>query len=142
VQVLVRDNNVDQALKALKKKMQREGIFREMKLRGHYEKPSGEGGSDPPCPQAGAQTAAARGPVADEAETRDCRPRRRSHRGAARSSLRLRHRSFLRKARAPSVRAFCVCPWHGNSWMRLDPARGVSGKDHAPGITGFRACCH
>jgi small subunit ribosomal protein S21 len=40
VQVLVRDNNVDQALKALKKKMQREGIFREMKLRGHYEKPS------------------------------------------------------------------------------------------------------
>jgi len=40
VQVLVRDNNVDQALKALKKKMQREGIFREMKLRNHYEKPS------------------------------------------------------------------------------------------------------
>jgi small subunit ribosomal protein S21 len=40
VQVLVRDNNVDQALKALKRKMQREGIFREMKLRGHYEKPS------------------------------------------------------------------------------------------------------
>jgi small subunit ribosomal protein S21 len=40
VQVIVRDNNVDQALRALKKKMQREGIFREMKLRGHYEKPS------------------------------------------------------------------------------------------------------
>src|ERR1041384_2743391 len=40
LQVLVRNNNVDQALKALKKKMQREGIFREMKLRGHYEKPS------------------------------------------------------------------------------------------------------
>jgi small subunit ribosomal protein S21 len=40
VQVLVRDNNVDQALRALKKKMQREGIFRELKLRGHYEKPS------------------------------------------------------------------------------------------------------
>ena len=40
MQVLVRDNNVDQALKALKKKMQREGIFREMKLRRHYEKPS------------------------------------------------------------------------------------------------------
>jgi small subunit ribosomal protein S21 len=40
VQVLVRDNNVDQALKVLKKKMQREGVFREMKLRGHYEKPS------------------------------------------------------------------------------------------------------
>jgi len=40
VQVLVRDNNIDQALKALKKKLQREGIFREMKLHGHYEKPS------------------------------------------------------------------------------------------------------
>ena len=40
MQVLVRDNNVDQALKVLKKKMQREGVFREMKLRDHYEKPS------------------------------------------------------------------------------------------------------
>jgi small subunit ribosomal protein S21 len=40
VQVVVRDNNVDQALKALKKKMQREGVFREMKLRRSYEKPS------------------------------------------------------------------------------------------------------
>ena len=40
MQVLVRDNNVDQALKALKKKMQREGVFREMKLKQHYEKPS------------------------------------------------------------------------------------------------------
>ena len=40
MQVHVRDNNVDQALKALKKKMQREGIFREMKLRNFYEKPS------------------------------------------------------------------------------------------------------
>ena len=40
MQVVVRDNNVDQALKVLKKKMQREGIFREMKLRGAFEKPS------------------------------------------------------------------------------------------------------
>ncbi len=40
MQVTVRDNNVDQALRALKKKMQREGIFREMKLRRAYEKPS------------------------------------------------------------------------------------------------------
>jgi len=40
VQVFVRDNNIDQALRALKKKMQREGVFREMKLRKHYEKPS------------------------------------------------------------------------------------------------------
>ena len=40
LQVLVRDNNVDQALRALKKKMQREGVFREMKMRRAYEKPS------------------------------------------------------------------------------------------------------
>ncbi|MDF3075232.1 MAG: 30S ribosomal protein S21 [Reyranellaceae bacterium] len=40
MQVLVRDNNIDQALRVLKKKMQREGIFREMKLRRNYEKPS------------------------------------------------------------------------------------------------------
>ena len=40
MQVLVRDNNVDQALRVLKKKMQREGIFREMKMRDHFEKPS------------------------------------------------------------------------------------------------------
>jgi small subunit ribosomal protein S21 len=40
LQIFVRDNNIDQALKALKKKMQREGIFREMKRRSAYEKPS------------------------------------------------------------------------------------------------------
>ena len=40
MQVLVRDNNVDQALRVLKKKMQREGLFREMKARRAYEKPS------------------------------------------------------------------------------------------------------
>ena len=40
MQVLVRDNNVDQALRALKKKLQREGVFREMKRRSYYEKPS------------------------------------------------------------------------------------------------------
>lgn len=40
VHVIVRDNDVDQALRALKKKMQREGIYREMKRRRHYEKPS------------------------------------------------------------------------------------------------------
>jgi len=40
VEVIVRDNNIDQALRALKKKMQREGLFREMKMRRHYEKPS------------------------------------------------------------------------------------------------------
>jgi small subunit ribosomal protein S21 len=40
VQILVRDNNVDQALRLLKKKLQREGILREMRQREHYEKPS------------------------------------------------------------------------------------------------------
>ncbi len=38
--VAVRDNNVDQALRVLKKKMQREGLFREMKNRRAFEKPS------------------------------------------------------------------------------------------------------
>lgn len=40
MRVFVRDNNVDQALKFLKKKMQREGLFREMKARAAFEKPS------------------------------------------------------------------------------------------------------
>jgi small subunit ribosomal protein S21 len=47
VQILVRNNNVDQALRVLKKKMQREGVFREMKSRRHYESPpSGECGAE------------------------------------------------------------------------------------------------
>ena len=40
MEVSVRDNNVEQALRALKKKLQREGLFREMKQRRHFEKPS------------------------------------------------------------------------------------------------------
>ena len=40
MEVSVRDNNVEQALRVLKKKMQREGVFREVKLRNCYEKPS------------------------------------------------------------------------------------------------------
>ena len=40
MRVFVRDNNVDQALRVLKKKLQREGVFREMKRRKAYEKPS------------------------------------------------------------------------------------------------------
>ncbi len=40
IEVHVRDNNIEQALRALKKKMQREGVYREMKMRKHYEKPS------------------------------------------------------------------------------------------------------
>ncbi len=40
MQVFVRDNNVDAALRVLKKKMQREGVFRDMRLHRSYEKPS------------------------------------------------------------------------------------------------------
>jgi small subunit ribosomal protein S21 len=40
LRVFVRDNNVDQALRVLKKKLQREDIFREMRRRKAYEKPS------------------------------------------------------------------------------------------------------
>ena len=40
MQVNVRDNNIEQALRALKKKLQREGVCREMKLKQHFEKPS------------------------------------------------------------------------------------------------------
>jgi small subunit ribosomal protein S21 len=40
MQIMVRDNNVEQAMRALKKKLQREGVYREMKMRKHYEKPS------------------------------------------------------------------------------------------------------
>ena len=38
--VTVKDNNIEQALRSMKKKLQREGLFKEMKLRKHYEKPS------------------------------------------------------------------------------------------------------
>ena len=40
IQVTVKDNNIEQALRSMKKKLQREGLFKEMKLRKHYEKPS------------------------------------------------------------------------------------------------------
>ncbi len=40
VQVVIRNNDLDQGLRALKKKMQREGIYREIKRRKHFEKPS------------------------------------------------------------------------------------------------------
>ena len=40
MEVSVRDNKVEQAIRVLKKKMQREGVFREVKLRNSYEKPS------------------------------------------------------------------------------------------------------
>ena len=38
--VNVKANNIEQALRSMKKKLQREGLFKEMKLRKHYEKPS------------------------------------------------------------------------------------------------------
>ena len=40
MQVSVRDNNIDQALRVLKKRMQRDGVFRDMKAKRAYEKPS------------------------------------------------------------------------------------------------------
>ncbi len=40
MQVVVRDNNIEQALRVLKKKMQREGIFRQLKMGAAFEKPS------------------------------------------------------------------------------------------------------
>jgi small subunit ribosomal protein S21 len=40
LQILVRDNNVDKAMKVLKRKLQREGVFRELKRQRFYEKPS------------------------------------------------------------------------------------------------------
>lgn len=50
MEVFVRDNDVNAALRALKRKMQREGTFREMKRRRGYEsRPNGarEGGTHP-----------------------------------------------------------------------------------------------
>ncbi len=59
MQVYVRDNNVDQALRALKKKMQREGLFREMKRRQAPQARARRGGAA--IPQAVAQAHGARG---------------------------------------------------------------------------------
>jgi small subunit ribosomal protein S21 len=82
VQVLVRDNNIDQALRALKKKMQREGLFREMKLHDHYEKPSERKTREKAeairrAPQGRTQENAARGSAADEAQGNPRGPRKR-----------------------------------------------------------------
>ena len=40
IEVTVRDNNIEKALRVLKKKLQKDGLFRELRLRQHYEKPS------------------------------------------------------------------------------------------------------
>ena len=90
MQVLVRDNNVDQALKVLKKKMQREGRLprdeTSRPLRKTLrEESAGKGGGHPPRPQARSQKAAARGSAADEASDDPGGPRKRRPR--ARPSL-------------------------------------------------------
>lgn len=40
MKIVVFDNQVDAALKQLKKQMLKDGLFQEMKKRQHYEKPS------------------------------------------------------------------------------------------------------
>lgn len=40
MKVVVRENNIDQALRVLKKTMQRDGVFRDMRTKRAYEKPS------------------------------------------------------------------------------------------------------
>ena len=40
IEVVVRDNNVEKATRVLKKKLQKDGLFRELRLRQYYEKPS------------------------------------------------------------------------------------------------------
>jgi len=40
IEIEVRNNNVEKALRVLKKKLQKDGLFRELRLRQFYEKPS------------------------------------------------------------------------------------------------------
>ena len=40
IKIEVKDNNVDQALRVLKRKLQREGFFKILKIKSNYEKPS------------------------------------------------------------------------------------------------------
>ena len=40
IKIEVKDNNVDQALRILKRKLQRDGFFKIIKLKNTYEKPS------------------------------------------------------------------------------------------------------
>ena len=40
VRVVVKQNNVERAIRQLKKKLMKEGILRELRLREYYEKPS------------------------------------------------------------------------------------------------------
>lgn len=70
MQVLVRDNNIDQALRVLKKKLQREGLFREDEGQARLRETVGEAckakgrGHTPlkeACPQAGTTRRSAAG---------------------------------------------------------------------------------
>jgi small subunit ribosomal protein S21 len=40
IEVIVKNNNVEKAIRVLKKKMLKEGILKELKRRAYYEKPS------------------------------------------------------------------------------------------------------
>ena len=40
IKIDVNDNNVEQALRVLKRKLQRDGFFKIVKLKSNYEKPS------------------------------------------------------------------------------------------------------
>ena len=40
ISVDVRNNYVEKAIRVLKKKLQKDGLFRELRMRQHYEKPS------------------------------------------------------------------------------------------------------
>ena len=40
IKIEVKDNNIEQALRVLKRKLQRDGFFKIVKLRSNYEKPS------------------------------------------------------------------------------------------------------
>ena len=40
IKIEVKDNNVEQALRVLKRKLQKEGFFKVIKMKSNYEKPS------------------------------------------------------------------------------------------------------
>ena len=40
ISVQVRGNNVEKALRILKKKLQKDGLMKELRMRQHFEKPS------------------------------------------------------------------------------------------------------
>jgi len=40
IKIDVKDNNVEQALRVLKRKLQKEGFFKIIKMKSNYEKPS------------------------------------------------------------------------------------------------------